>query len=145
MDRGMVVHGGSSMLLEDILKSLADTIMQLKQNQETTISHMQSLAIWLSQLANSVRKLDAQYGKLPYQPVSNLRNVSAISTACTFKSPLSPTPEPVEKSSVQKIASNFPKKRGVRFNPLFIQIHMFLLLFSLKGQLRLSHLAPHET
>lgn len=80
------------MLVEDMVKSLVESTMQIKQTkklfQQTITTHMKSLTSQISQLADAVSRLNPQYGKLLSQPKTNVRNVSAISTvSCLESSP----------------------------------------------------------
>ena len=98
---------------------------------------MNSMASQISQLADAVDRLDTQYGKLPSQPVSNVRNASAISSMSCMESPPMHVPEPMVEVVVlwllkilkKKMVSS-PKKRGVSFDPpLNLNSYMFVAPF----------------
>nr|XP_027096231.1 uncharacterized protein LOC113716133 [Coffea arabica] len=72
---------GSS--LEEIGKSLANTTTQLvtitTQFQQDTKAGMKDMEIRMSQMATAINRLESHvYGKLPSQPETNSRNVSAM-------------------------------------------------------------------
>lgn len=77
------------MPLKDMMKSLAEFAMQLKQNQEsfqqTGTAHMQSMATQISQLVSAVNCLNTKYMKLPFQRVTNVQNVSVLLMVSCFK------------------------------------------------------------
>lgn len=56
------------------------------------------MATQIAQLADAVSRLDTQYGKLSFQPVSNVRNDSAIFTFGSIKTFQMPNSESVIKS-----------------------------------------------
>lgn len=99
------------------------------------------MATQIFQLADVVSKLDTQYEKLPSQPMSNVRNVSANSfMTCMENSPLSidePAVEPVEdvitiKAEENKTCSS--RKHGVRFDPP-LNFHSYVPVASFPSRL----------
>lgn len=114
------------MPLEDMVKSPAESTMQIKQShelfQQTTTTYMESMATQMSQLTDVINKLDTQYWKLPSQPMSNVHIINAISTVSCMES--SPTPAPklvielVKAIDYEKNMTS-PRRRRIRFDPPF--------------------------